>query len=208
MHGIQTETSAAGQRRREPRPWTRAAGGCLALVLAAGATTASADTPTEIPPSPPPLVTFTHYSVSTAATSPYDAFVDPIDDTDPHQVYVPNFGPGPHLLQLLVFLHGRGGRPQGYTEFMAFAARRGYMVIGLSYPTPGGSAPCKGELDEAGCFGAVKHEIAFGGPSAGIAGIDIASHPEESIWNRLRALLLYLRAQHRARGGLTSSRAG
>jgi hypothetical protein len=140
--------------------------------------------------------TFTHYTVAPAITSAYDPYAAPIDGGDLHQIYVPDLGPGAHDMKLLVFLHGRGASPQQYDEFLRFAARRSFYVIGLSYPTPGSPTMCKGLPNEPACFGAVRHEITFGHPSAGVAGIDIASHPEESLANRLRALLVYLRAQH------------
>jgi pimeloyl-ACP methyl ester carboxylesterase len=150
-------------------------------------------------------ITFSSYQVTPSATEPFDLYADPghsigtAPDANPapNFVYVPTWSGQIHFVRLLVFLHGNGGMPAGYTELMQTAAQNGYNVIGLSFPWMAGDS-CLGVADEAACFGDLEQERVFGtdeGPAS-----TISTHPQDAVFSRLRALLLYLRANHPEQG--------
>jgi len=97
---------------------------------------------------------------------------------------------------LLVFLPGTGGRPQNTSDFANVAARQGYRVVGLAYDDePAVAALCPRDPDP-NCSEKVRRKRIFGEDVTSL----IDDHPEESIVNRLTALLVTLARDHPADG--------
>lgn len=130
--------------------------------------------------------------------------------TDPDIDWVPTFEPQfnlhyvwldasrPANSKLFVFLSGAGPRsprPRGHQLVQQEAARLGYHVIGLMYPTNVLTGVCDGDSDPE-CFEHVRMEI--------IDGIDRSTRVDvsraNSIDNRLTKLLLYLDEQYPSEG--------
>jgi hypothetical protein len=131
---------------------------------------------------PPPLVM---HSILPSATDPAIANPD-----DPHLTWAG--GPGNGLL--LIFLPGTGGKPAGYTQFLAFAASTGYHVIGLDYPNQQSSDSVCG--DTLGCYTGFRSEIWSGSDT----NATLAVNADNCIHNRLVKLLGYLVANHPGEG--------
>jgi hypothetical protein len=113
-----------------------------------------------------------------------------------HQVYRPANGlrycPSPILClprRLVVFLPGHTFQPSDYTAFLETARDQGFYVIGLDYPNP---HPVSSLCTSSSCYGQARDKIIFAdGPFTG-GGVDLDSHPQDTIIKRLKALLLYL----------------
>jgi hypothetical protein len=108
----------------------------------------------------------------------------------PHEIYAPL----DQSDRLIVFLHAAGATPQRYTRFMQHAASLGHHVIGLSYPAPVAPSCEQTELQD-GCFGSIRHEVWDGVDRWG-GDVDLDSHPEDSLRNRLVHLLQFLHANY------------
>lgn len=130
--------------------------------------------------------------------------------TDPDIDWVPTINPHvnhhyvwldasrPSNAKLFVFLAGSGPqspRPRCCQLVQQEAARLGYHVIGLIYPTNIGTGGCTGGTDPE-CFEHVRMEIIDGVDRSGLLDVSRAN----SIDNRLTKLLLYLDAQFPTEG--------
>jgi predicted esterase len=97
---------------------------------------------------------------------------------------------------LLIFLPGTGGRPQNTSDFANVAARQGYRVIGLAYDDePAVAALCPRDPDP-NCSEKVRRKRIYGEDVTSL----IDDRPEESIANRLTALLGTLARDHPTEG--------
>src|SRR5438309_7952738 len=95
--------------------------------------------------------------------------------------------------KLFVFLPGTGQNPSIFQLVQQEAARRGYHVIGLMYPTAGGLAKvCPTTPDPSACYQNSRLEIIDGIDRNGVVDVNLAN----SIDNRLTKLLQYLARQH------------
>lgn len=109
---------------------------------------------------------------------------------DPHYVA---FERGvPTSADLLVFMSGSGGRPEGASDFLAVAAHQGYRVISLAYnDLPAVVAVCTRDPDPF-CSGNFRQKRIFGDNALR----QIDDKPAESIVNRLVKLLRVLDRDH------------
>jgi pimeloyl-ACP methyl ester carboxylesterase len=97
---------------------------------------------------------------------------------------------------LLVFMSGSGGRPEGASDFLAVAAHQGYRVISLAYnDLPAVVAICTRDPDPS-CSGDVRQKRIFGDNVTR----QIDDRPAESIVNRLVKLLRTLDRDHPSDG--------
>jgi pimeloyl-ACP methyl ester carboxylesterase len=102
----------------------------------------------------------------------------------------------PASADLLVFMSGSGGQPEGASEFLNVAAGQGYRVVSLAYDDlPAVVAICTRDPDPA-CSGDVRQKRIFGDNVT--AKID--DTPAESIVNRLVKLLRTLDRDHPSEG--------
>ena len=108
-----------------------------------------------------------------------------------HFVYTPV--PSRALGQLLVFLGGTTSKPANYQTFPAWAARVGYHVINLAYPTEVSSLSCEQEEDLAS-FTRYRHQMLTGHPAGD------ATPTAGSLLGRTQALLAHL-ATEQPQGG-------
>jgi len=98
--------------------------------------------------------------------------------------------------KLVVFLAGSNGAPGGYRGALAVAARLGHRVIGLTYPNSWTiDQLCSGNAD-VDCDRKVRIEIITGQDTSPLVSVDRAN----SIENRLKTLLVYLKAQQPGKG--------
>ncbi len=112
-----------------------------------------------------------------------------------HWLYAP-LAHGDDPAVTLVFLAGHGERPESYPDFVQAARENGYRVIALDYPNAikqSLTQVCDGS--DGSCYWKHRYEIAYG-VEKGSAASHISTCPEESIVNRLRRLLIYLRQNH------------
>ena len=129
------------------------------------------------------------YRVAPAAT---DSAIERFND--PH--YVVFERGAPESADLLVFMSGSGGRPDGASDFLAVAARQGYRVISLAYnDLPAVVAICTPDPDPS-CSGDVRQKRNFGDNVTR----KIDDRPAESIVNRLVKLLRALDRDHASEG--------
>jgi pimeloyl-ACP methyl ester carboxylesterase len=135
---------------------------------------------------PPDLVV---YRVAPHATDPAIERFD-----DPHYVV---FERGvPASADLLVFMSGSGGRPEGTSDFLHVAAGQGYRVVSLAYnDLPAVVAICTRDPDPS-CSGDVRQKRIFGDNVTR----KIDDKPAESIVNRLVKLLKTLDRDHPSEG--------
>ena len=104
---------------------------------------------------------------------------------EPNLIMVPKGNPRP---ELVVFLPGSNGKPQGLHTLLGVIAAGGYRTIGLMYNDIGAAAgSCENGTDLA-CFGRMREErLAADAPNAAVQ-----NSVEESIVGRLVRLLGYL----------------
>ena len=94
--------------------------------------------------------------------------------------------------QLAVFLPGTGGRPMNVMPLLRVIAGQGYRVIGLEYDDePAVVQVCPRDPDLA-CSADFREERVFGGKD----GAAVQNPPQETIVQRLVALLRYLDRQY------------
>jgi hypothetical protein len=112
-------------------------------------------------------------------------------NSSPYLIYRPAKGSAAKN-RVVVFLHGSGGAPAGYTTIMEFAAAQGFHVIGLSYPMAGNIGNlCKASsADTPACPGAFREEVWSGAAKSPLT--DVSTHPQDAIHNRIYAVLHYL----------------
>jgi hypothetical protein len=124
--------------------------------------------------------------VAPEATDPaIDGFLDN------HYVWLDTTARSNH--KLFVFLPGTGQNPSIFQLVQQEAARLGYHVIGLMYPTTGGLAKvCPTTPDPSGCYENSRLEIIDGMYRNGVVDVNVAN----SIDNRLTKLLQYLTRQY------------
>lgn len=135
---------------------------------------------------PPNLVT---YRVAPRAT---DSAIERFDD--PHYVVFERGSPA--SADLLVFMSGSGGHPEGASDFLRVAAGQGYRVVSLAYnDVPAVVAICTRDPDP-GCSGDVRQKRIFGDNVTS----KIDDRPAESIVNRLVKLLSTLDRDHPSEG--------
>jgi pimeloyl-ACP methyl ester carboxylesterase len=97
---------------------------------------------------------------------------------------------------LLVFMSGSGGRPEGASDFLEVAAGQGYRVVSLAYnDLPAVVAICTSDPDPS-CSGDVRQKRIFGDNVTR----KIDDRPAESIVNRLVKLLRTLDHDHPTEG--------
>src|SRR5437867_2180430 len=95
--------------------------------------------------------------------------------------------------KLFVFLPGAGQNLSTFLLVQQGAARLGYHVIGLMYPTAGGLAKvCPTAPDPTACYQNTRLEIIDGIDRNGVVGVNVPN----SIDNRLTKLLQYLALQY------------
>jgi WD40 repeat protein len=95
--------------------------------------------------------------------------------------------------KLFVFLPGTGQNPSIFQLVQREAARLGYHVIGLMYPTGGGLAKvCPTTPDPSACYEDARLEIIDGIDRVAFLNVNVAN----SIDNRLTKLLQYLTRQY------------
>src|SRR5881409_3914812 len=95
--------------------------------------------------------------------------------------------------KLFVFLPGTGQNPSIFQLVQQEAARLGYHVIGLMYPTGGGLAKaCPTTPDPSACYENARLEIIDGIDRVAFLNVSVAN----SIDNRLTKLLQYLALQY------------
>lgn len=136
-----------------------------------------------------PRVDLVIYRVTPAATDPAIQRFN-----EPHYVV---FERGvPASADLLVFMSGSGGRPEGASDFLAVGAHQGYRVISLAYnDLPAVVAICTRDPDPS-CSGDVRQKRIFGDNVTR----KIDDRPAESIVNRLVKLLRTLDRDHPSEG--------
>jgi len=129
------------------------------------------------------------YRVAPHATDPAIERFD-----DPHYVV---FERGvPASADLLVFMSGSGGRPEGTSDFLQVAAGQGYRVVSLAYnDLPAIVAICTSDPDPS-CSGDVRQKRIFGDNVT----TKVDDRPAESIVNRLVKLLKTLDRDHPSEG--------
>jgi len=137
-----------------------------------------------------------------ATTTPAPALVlhvvapqatDPAIDQglDDHYVWLDTTARSNH--KLFVFLPGTGQNPSIFQLVQQEAARLGYHVIGLMYPTGGGLAKaCPSTTDPSACYENARLEIIDGIDRVAFLNVSVAN----SIDNRLTKLLQYLTLQY------------
>ena len=121
------------------------------------------------------------------------ATTDPAIDRalDNHYVWLDTTARSNH--KLFVFLPGTGQNPSSFQLVQQEAARLGYHVIGLMYPTAGGLAKvCPTTPDPSACYQNSRLEIVDGIDRNGVVNVNVAN----SIDNRLTKLLQYLTQQY------------
>ena len=97
---------------------------------------------------------------------------------------------------LLVFMSGSGGHPEGTSDFLEFAAGRGYRVVSLAYnDLPAVVAICTQDPDPS-CSADVRQKRIFGNNVTR----KVDDTPAESIVNRLVKLLQTLDRDHPSEG--------
>src|SRR5438132_6735393 len=110
---------------------------------------------------------------------------------DDHYVWLDTTARSNH--KLFVFLPGTGQNPSSFQLVQQEAARLGYHVIGLMYPTAGGLAKvCPTTPDPSACYQNSRLEIVDGIDRNGVVNVNVAN----SIDNRLTKLLQYLTQQY------------
>lgn len=117
-----------------------------------------------------------------------DAAITP--DVDQHTAINPDPAVTAKNL-LVVFLPGTGHAPAEYTLIQRLASRRGYHAVGLTYPNSLSVAQLCTLSDDADCHGKVRREVITGADTSSLIAIPAA----DSIDNRLRKLLVWLRTQ-------------
>src|SRR5881628_3044706 len=114
---------------------------------------------------------------------------------DNHYVWLDTTAKSNH--KLFVFLPGTGQNPSIFQLVQQEAARLGYHVIGLMYPTGGGLAKaCPTTPDASACYENARLEIIDGIDRVAFLKVNMAN----SIDNRLTKLLQYLTRQFPAEG--------
>src|SRR5262245_32165429 len=103
----------------------------------------------------------------------------------PHLFYLP---PEKQSGKLLVFFNGGGGTPNPEMPIYAFAASRGYHVIGLSYPASPDAAEinkCSDDSSPLSCYEAYMHEVLCGTDCKHdkCNGLDINDHAQDAALN-------------------------
>src|SRR6266849_4862070 len=110
---------------------------------------------------------------------------------DNHYVWLDTTAKSNH--KLFVFLPGTGQNPSIFQLVQQEAARLGYHVIGLMYPTGGGLAKaCPTTPDPSACYENARLEIIDGIDRVAFLNVNVAN----SIDNRLTKLLEYLALQY------------
>jgi len=110
---------------------------------------------------------------------------------DNHYVWLDTTAKSNH--KLFVFLPGTGQNPSIFQLVQQEAARLGYHVIGLMYPTGGGLAKaCPITPDPSTCYENARLEIIDGIDRVAFLNVNVAN----SIDNRLTKLLQYLTRQY------------
>ncbi|MBX9746998.1 MAG: hypothetical protein K2X34_08860 [Hyphomonadaceae bacterium] len=97
----------------------------------------------------------------------------------------------PSTQKLVVFLAGSNGAPGGYRAALAVAARLGHRVIGLTYPNSWTIDQLCANSPDPDCDRKVRIEIITGQDVSPLVQVDRTN----SIENRLKTLLVYLRTQ-------------
>lgn len=112
-------------------------------------------------------------------------------NSSPYFVYQPKKGVKAKG-KLVIFLHGSGGAPAGYTTIMQVAAAQGFHVIGLSYPMSGNIGNlCKtSNADTPECPSKFREEVWSGAAKSPL--VDVAV--QDSLHNRIFAVIHYLAA--------------
>ena len=129
------------------------------------------------------------YRVAPHATDPA------IKRFDEPNYIVFNRGTAP-TADLLVFMSGSGGHPEGTSDFLEFAAGRGYRVVSLAYnDLPAVVAICTQDPDPS-CSADVRQKRIFGNNVTR----KVDDTPAESIVNRLVKLLQTLDRDHPSEG--------
>ncbi len=139
----------------------------------------------------PPLNTnFTTINVTPSATDASINTYTNASQSENHICYI-NTNVVPRN-QLLIFLSGSGGKPNGNDYFDQLAANLGYHVIGLMYP----NVPSVGSLCDAvtdpNCFDKVRLEIIDGTDRTTMVNVNRAN----SIENRVIKCIKYLAANN------------
>lgn len=123
---------------------------------------------------------------------------DPAIDValDNHYVWLDSTAKGNN--KLFLFMHGSGQRAALFQLVQQEAARLGYHVIGLTYPSgPFGFAMrCPSDANPSACFESARLEILTGADLNPIFQVSVAN----SIDNRVTKLLQYLVAQYPEEG--------
>src|SRR2546425_176766 len=133
-----------------------------------------------------PAPTLVLHVVAPQATDP--AIDQGLDD---HYVWIDTTARSNH--KLFVFLPGTGQNPSIFQLVQQEAARLGYHVIGLMYPTGGGLAKaCPTTPDPSACYENARLEIIDGIDRVAFLNVSVAN----SIDNRLTKLLQYLALQY------------
>src|SRR5256886_249549 len=133
-----------------------------------------------------PAPTLVLHVVAPRATDP--AIDQGLDD---HYVWLDTTARSNH--KLFVFLPGTGQNPSIFQLVQQEAARLGYHVIGLMYPTGGGLAKaCPTTTDPSACYENARLEIIDGIDRVAFLNVSVAN----SIDNRLTKLLQYLALQY------------
>src|SRR4029077_11809017 len=133
-----------------------------------------------------PAATLVLHVVAPRAT---DAAID--QGLDDHYVWLDTPATPNH--KLFVFLPGTGQNPSIFQLVQQEAARVGYHVIGLMYPTGGGLAKvCPTTPDPSACYENARLEIIDGIYRVSFLNVNVAN----SIDNRLTKLLQYLARQY------------
>jgi len=110
---------------------------------------------------------------------------------DDHYVWLDTTARSNH--KLFVFLPGTGQNPSIFQLVQQEAARLGYHVIGLMYPTGGGLAKaCPTTSDPSACYENARLEIIDGIDRVAFLNVSVAN----SIDNRLTKVLQYLALQY------------
>ena len=110
---------------------------------------------------------------------------------DNHYVWLDTTAKSNH--KLFVFLPGTGQNPSIFQLVQQEAARLGYHVIGLMYPTGGGLAKaCPTTADPSACYENARLEIIDGSDRVSFLNVTVPN----SIDNRLTRLLQYLARQY------------
>ncbi len=115
---------------------------------------------------------------------------------DPHLLCPPEEGTQQQE-KLFVFLPGTGAAPTDYTYLLLDAAQAGFHSIGLRYPNDESvNLDLCPQVTDPGCHEHIRDETLYGSDSSELISVD----PANSIEERLRSVLVYLREQYPGEG--------